>query len=202
MKALRQELILVGTVHRAPKGYESLIKVLYAERPEVITVEVSPYGLRFRKKKRELLEKDGLPLGLKAYLEIPYEYKAAKDYGVDQGIPVIPIDLCWYSKRFLRDLKELFINYVEGSVSSFLEQYRIALLCWDDPILARVFLKHLDPKREKALAKRVFSIFVRLEKRLMHIGGWTHMLPLPETLFGLLRPLNPKRILLLPEGER
>lgn len=200
MKASGKEIVLVGTVHRDPKGYEALLKVLYHHRPEVVTVEVSPYGLTFRRKKRELLERQDLPLGLKAFLEIPYEYKAAKAYGAEHGVPVIPIDLCPYSKRFLRDLMDLFSNSVKVDASVPLQQYNIAILCWDDPTLARAFLKHLDPKRERALAKRVFSTFMRFEKNLMHIGGWTHMLPLPETLFGLLRPLKPKRILLLPEG--
>lgn len=200
MKASRGELILVGTIHRDPKGYEALLKVLYHHRPEVITVEVSPYGLKFRRKRREFLERQDFTLGLKAFLEIPYEYKASKAYGVEHGVPVIPIDLCRYSKRFLRDLKDLFSNSIEADQSDFLQQYRIALLCWDDPTLARAFLKHLDPKRERALARRVFSTFMRFERRLMHIGGWTHMLPLPETVFGLLKPLEPKRILLLPDG--
>lgn len=191
----------MGTVHRDPRGYEALLEVLYLHRPEVITVEVSPYGLMFRRRKRELLERQDLPLGLKAFLEIPYEYRAAKTYGIEYGIPVIPIDLCPYSKRFLRDSKDLFSNSVTINPSDFLHQYRIAILCWDDPTLARTFLNHLDPKRERSLAKRVFTAFMRFERRLMHIGGWTHMLPLPETLFGLLKPLKPERILLLPKGR-
>jgi hypothetical protein len=41
-------VVLVGTVHRDPKGYAKLFHLLEQERPSVITVEISPYSRAFR----------------------------------------------------------------------------------------------------------------------------------------------------------
>ena len=43
-------LVMVGTVHRDPKGFGKLLRILEREAPDFITVEISPYALEFREK--------------------------------------------------------------------------------------------------------------------------------------------------------
>src|SRR5512147_2495508 len=44
-------LVLIGTVHRDPRGFGKLLRVMEKEAPGFITVEISPYALEFRVKR-------------------------------------------------------------------------------------------------------------------------------------------------------
>ena len=113
-------LILVGVVHRDPEGYLRLQALLNLVRPQVITVEISPWAISFRKRHASLLlaelhknllqVADQLPCRaqelinqgaiaeIKAQIELPFEYQAALDYGEPLGVPVLPVDVSKYSK--------------------------------------------------------------------------------------------------------
>ncbi len=43
-------LILIGTVHGDPYGFKKLSCLLQEKKPNIITVEISPYSLSFRAK--------------------------------------------------------------------------------------------------------------------------------------------------------
>ena len=122
-------VVLVGTVHRDPKGYAKLFHLLEQERPSVITVEISPYSRAFRVQQaaalrarlKENLQKVGKERGpslreiisQSAVLEIflalrePYEWRAAKNYAERHGIEVMDIDLSGYAEEKLSYLTEL-----------------------------------------------------------------------------------------------
>jgi len=122
-------LIMVGTVHRDPKGYARLSHFLEKVRPDFITVEISPYSRAFRARQsaafrstlRENLEKigeeEGRPLGeiisqsailgIFYLLREPYEWRAAESYARREGTPLMEIDLSSYSEEKLSHLAEL-----------------------------------------------------------------------------------------------
>lgn len=122
-------LVMVGTVHRDPKGYAKLLHLLEQERPSFITVEVSPYAGTFRarqaaalratlrKNLQRIRREEGQPLreiisrsailGIFLLLKEPYEWRAAKAYADRHGIALRDIDLSCYSMDKLSHLVEL-----------------------------------------------------------------------------------------------
>ncbi len=122
-------LVMVGTVHRDPKGYSRLLQLLEQEQPTLVTVEVSPYGRIFRAQQSAALrstlrenlcriqKEEGRPmheiisqsaiLGIFFLLKEPYEWQAAKTYADRYGIFLRDIDLSRYSEDKLSLLSEL-----------------------------------------------------------------------------------------------
>ena len=122
-------LIMVGTVHRDPKGYPRLLQLLEREQPALVTVELSPYGRIFRGQKAAALrttlrenlwrikKEEGRQmhailsqsaiLGIFFLLKEPYEWQAAKAYADRYGIFLRDIDLSCYSEDKLSHLSEL-----------------------------------------------------------------------------------------------
>lgn len=194
------EIVLVGTVHRHPAGYRALKYILEEERPGIITVEISPYSLKFRRRRRELLEvlaPQALP-----FMEIPYEFRAASDWGKEASVPVLPVDLCPFAKKLLRQA-QAFLRTPSPALVDFQAHLRLAKRCWEDPSLARLYSRGLHPKRERAMAKRIRELLYRHpDRKLLHLGGWVHLLDAPGTLYSLLSDLSPRRILMDPEGEK
>lgn len=122
-------LIMVGTVHRDPKGYSRLWRLLEREQPALVTVEITPYGRIFRARQAAALrttlrenlwrikKEEGRPLreiisqsailGIFFLLKEPYEWQAAKAYADRYGIFLRDIDLSCYSEDKLSHLSEL-----------------------------------------------------------------------------------------------
>jgi len=207
-------LILIGTIHRAPEGYWVLRSLLERISPEIIAVEFSPYGLRFRMKRgRELLKRE-LPLSVRVFLELPYEYRAARDYGRGKEVPVLLIDSSRLSRRFLKRTGEmLFVTNLkkisESSNPSWEKQvereYKLARKLWDGGLNPLWFFERegWDQRRERAIAWRLRRLLGRYpRRRIVYIGGWRHMLPYRGSLLNLLSDLSPKRLLLPPFSEK
>jgi len=193
-------LLLVGTLHRVKEASRPLEEFLTHHKPDLISVEISPYGLSFRKRKRELIPK--LPFFLRLFLEIPYEYKVAKEYALKRQIPVVPIDLCHLSRRFLRDAFGLLKNpRIEEPFLSFEGDVGFVKKAWNDKTFGMLIARRLDPKRERTLAFRIRKLLQHHPKRIAHIGGWIHMLDVSGTLYDLLKDLKPARFLVLPEEK-
>jgi hypothetical protein len=108
-----RELVLVGTVHRDPEGFGKLTGLLARERPTVVAVEVSPYGLFFRfregrrlrrrlrrwaKGRRGAWQSWGQLLAIDSQLALPFEYRAALRYCRDMGVPLSLVDLSSWSR--------------------------------------------------------------------------------------------------------
>jgi hypothetical protein len=126
-------LVLIGTVHNDPLGYDKLKLLLAAVQPGIITLELSSYGRGFRTKharklSRRILthvqalqipasslvssspdERQALPsaiVQLLAAVTLPFEYCAARDYASTWRIPFYCIDLSHISLKRLRMLKD------------------------------------------------------------------------------------------------
>jgi hypothetical protein len=122
-------LIMVGVIHRDPEGYKRLYSLLSDIRPQVITVEISPLAVTFRKKQgprllaelhenlrraaRELaypLEdvlKNSHIAEIREQIKLPFEYQAALDYSGPLRIPVLPVDISRYSRVKLAHFQSL-----------------------------------------------------------------------------------------------
>ncbi len=196
-------LILIGTVHGDPLGYARAFKLLRRLQPDLVTVEVSRFSLRYRGRQesrwRRLLEQalEGLPPGAAAHLAIrrlaaqvalPFEVRVARDYGQRFSIPWRPLDLGRPSRRHLpRYARELLAP----------ENLRVLLTTEDEPLdtyVAREYQRaHLaaaqppgwslrsDPetrRRERLQARRLRDCLARYP-RVVHLGGWEHLVHVP-----------------------
>jgi len=128
--SLSARLVLVGTVHHDPHGYNKLQRVLAAVHPDIITLELSPYGRGFRTKHSRRLtqrilsqipgaagreppapdteSRDHLPAALQqllATITFPFEYRAVRDYAATRSVPFYCIDLSHVSRRKVCMLK-------------------------------------------------------------------------------------------------
>ncbi len=113
-------VVLLGVVHRDPRGPERLRAFLDHLRPDTVTVEVSNFALNYRcfragwawellaRREKELLE-EGLPPESVArvieecrrFIEPPFEYRVASDWS-RLLIPVIPIGISGFSRKVLQ----------------------------------------------------------------------------------------------------
>jgi hypothetical protein len=117
-------LVMLGTIHRDREGADHLSRWLDNLRPEVITLEFSPYGMMFRRTHRETLrakvdalvaemERRGEPVSGSAlealydYIEFPYEYTITSQYAEEVGIPFHLLDPGVFSYVKLQEMDEL-----------------------------------------------------------------------------------------------
>jgi len=122
-------LLMVGTVHRDPRGKAKLLRLLQREQPSAVSVEISPYARIFRSQKaeafraalrenlRSIHQEEGLPWrailshsaiqGIFLLLKEPYEWRAVRAYGEETGCKVQDIDMSGYSEEKLSHLSEL-----------------------------------------------------------------------------------------------
>jgi hypothetical protein len=224
-----RSVVLVGTVHRDPKGYAKLFQLLEQERPSIITVEISPYSRAFRAQHaaglrarlRENLQKIGQERGRSlreiisqsAVLEIflalrePYEWRAAKNYARRHGNEVRDIDLSAYAEEKLSHLTELvslenvraLLHLPSFDLSRQVEsQYARARFLFDRPPSSWPVNEEVR-HREAHMAKKICA-FARQKngRKVLHIGGWEHLVEYPQgkSLFGLVKDLQPNRIIL------
>ncbi|NMB74477.1 MAG: hypothetical protein GYA21_05035 [Myxococcales bacterium] len=209
-------LALVGTIHLDPEGYPRLILLFERLRPQVISVELSQYALKFRRQHGQRLRErlsgfrrpDGtLPEGLaavEAQLEIPFEYRAAHDYARLNRAKLVCIGDSRRSQALL-SLLERELMATDNLVTLALRR--------DIPLAELVACEWVRAKREfeksplagTDLARRLASADRKMARRirvlatpganLVHVGGWEHL----AGLTSLLSDLAPQVTLLAPE---
>jgi hypothetical protein len=109
-------LTLIGTVHGDPRGRARAGELLDRLGPELVTVEISPFSLRYRGRHEarwqrqladalaELPEGAALHLAIRrlaAQVALPFEVRAAQDYSRRAVVPWRPLDLGFLSRRHL-----------------------------------------------------------------------------------------------------
>ena len=205
-----EPLILVGTVHLDPGGYDLLKSLLFELKPETVCVDVSQYALEFRRtvgrEYRSLLDnfrkEDGsLPPALEAVdvqLQIPFEYRAADDYAERRGARLVPMGDSAQSQKLLGHLsRELMTT-----------DNLVKLASREEPPLSEQVLKEWERARryyrvgspasggldraDKRLARQIKEYAGR--EPVTHVGGWEHL----KGLSDLLSDLGPEVRLLSP----
>jgi hypothetical protein len=228
-------LTLIGTVHRDPGGLAVLVEDLARLTPHVITLELSCYGLRYRlqgkkylanqllrglheirgtdrwcmREFKKLLRSTGIG-GIRALLNLPFEYKGARLYSHRHGLPLHYLDSSSYSRQLLQHVDELISPGNLKKVIAFetaplqetvKREYKLAenllLNGRQSPWLQHSAMEEDYQKRVKIMADRIRKIMAKYSGRaIVHIGGWQHLVVGQGTLFNLLEDLEPKRILL------
>ena len=228
-------LTLLGTIHRDPQGLMRIMQALKGLNPHVITLEFSTYGLRYRLKKKRSLNHcllrglyalhgtDGLHLGvlrkllkttgiggIRALLDLPFEYKGASFYSHRGNILLYCVDISSYSRQLLATVDELLLPENLKKVIAFetaslqatvAREYKQAesLLFNEGQSPGRRLIPtdKVGEKRERIMASRIRKIAAHYGgHHIVHIGGWQHLAAQPGTLFSLLEDLTPKRVLL------
>ncbi len=191
-------IILIGTVHRLEPLKKVLKELLLKLKPGLITVEISPFSVSYRRRQERVWIKklenlktqnlsDEILRALKKILEMPYEYLVPKDLGL---CPVVPVDLNKPSQKYLREVEKLLENPSLFEVGDPLRELAYLRLFLEG--LYRPQREAEDLAREEFMARKIKRLF-SLRKPLVHIGGWRH-LPgllalLPEASAICLTPL-------------
>jgi hypothetical protein len=162
----RARLLLVGLVHRDPRGLGPLFALLARERADQVTIEISPLSLRFRQKRGVRLRArllsaarrlpPGAPLREEARevadcLALPYEFRAARAYGRRSGAPVLPLDLSFFARPRIEAL--------ERWAEEVLERARAGVAA--SPVFAPLRRREDGARRELARARAILSGAVR-----------------------------------------
>jgi len=198
-------LILIGTVHGDPRGYDRVGRLLEWLRPEVVTVEISRFSVRYRRAwearwRRQLQDAlAGLPPEVQghpairkvaAQIALPFEYRAARDYSRRGSTKCLPLDLGEVARRHLpRYGRELLspanLRALAGEPEDSLEEavdreFRRARLA-----LQRAPWR-LAPDNNPETLRRERFLSTRLKRlvmkggRVVHLGGWEHLVPWRE----------------------
>ena len=163
-------LTLVGTIHRDPSGLPRLMEALERESPDIITLEMSEYGVGFRERNGPRLKEklfniiqglhekkgqkqrgklnrpqnlfeNGAIRAILLTLELPFEFRAVKAYCERTRISFRCIDLSKYSREKLKTLQKELIT--EENLRKILS------LAPKDP--------HEELQKQRALARRLTS---------------------------------------------
>jgi hypothetical protein len=181
------------------------VKLLEWLQPDLVTVEISPFSLRYRRAwegrwQRQLQkalaelppEAAGHPAirRVAAQIALPGEYRAARDYSRGRGRKCLPLDLGGVSRQHLpRYGRELLtsanLRALAGEPGDSLEdlvcrEFRRARLALARPPW-RLDL-HNGPetrRRERFWCTRLKRL-VRQGGRIAHLGGWEHLVPWRE----------------------
>ncbi len=199
-----KKLTLIGSVHIDPLGAGSLYKRLLELRPDIITVEISPFSISYRnkmlanwlssfKKAQETLtiqEREHLQLKLLyRSLLIPFEWVVSKAYAKKSSIPCVPIDIGEISKQELpRWSKELLSSFnlkllvkqkdkdiLEFFDSKYSTAQKILFENGNDFVFNLALNTEEFKKRDKIMAKRILRI-IKHKDNLVHVGGWQHLI--------------------------
>ncbi|AEH45406.1 hypothetical protein Thein_1545 [Thermodesulfatator indicus DSM 15286] len=188
----QKEIFVLGTIHRLPENQEILKKFLLFIKPAVITVEISPYSVSLRRKKEkiwlktflEILAKEKLSLtpaleNFRRILEMPYEYKIARELNI---APVVPVDLNAPARKYLKELEQALTpeNLKKLTTMPFNPQREKGLVYLFLKGLYQPPVNPYDKLRETYMAKKIKTLAKR--KPLVHIGGWRHLAGLTSHL--------------------
>jgi hypothetical protein len=221
-------LILIGTIHGDPQGLDRAGKLLRHLRPDLVTVEISPFSLGYRLKhgggwQRQLAAALAeLPTGagrhlaiqrLAAQVALPFEVRAARDYSQRVNVPWRPLDLGFLSRRHLpRYATELLspanlealLATADGELQDFVAgEFRRARRTLAGAPRRRIFPSLSETwRRERFLVRRLRALVSR-HRRVVHLGGWEHLVTWEDSpgLWRDLADLKPQRML-LDEADR
>ena len=195
-------LILIGTVHGDPQGYERALKLLQRWQPDLVTVEVSRFSLRYRRRQEPRWQRQlrqalkTLPAAAANHLAIrrvlaqvalPFEVRVARDYSRRGGIPWRPVDLGGPSRRHLpryaqellspENLRALLDTEDEPLEDYVAGEYRRAHMSCQRPLWRPLGANPETVRflvRERLLARRLRQHLTEY-RRVTHLGGWEHL---------------------------
>lgn len=204
------QFIMLGVIHRDEDGPALLKDWLARIRPDVVTIELSHYGLRFRRElgeeyKRRVgeivaqLNKNGkkynekaLP-SLFAYVNIPYEFDVVSAYAAEQGIPFSLIDMDFFSYVKLRAIEDLFSEeniekVLTGTEGPNGNQEKAAARLYFEKDIKIVPYDREMYVRDRYMAAKINDLMKNNpNRRFLHVCGWQHLED-PSNLYGIFKP--------------
>lgn len=206
-------LTILGVIHRDTEAVPLLGRWLEVLQPEVITLEFSEFGLKYRetegqaqKQKVRAVADDMASRGQKvdrqsldavlAYLEPSFEFAVAAEYTRLHGRPLYLIDDDRFSRPKLAMTDALIST---GNLEILLSappqddcrrQRVLAGLCLDKGVDIWRYDEEMEA-RDREMRDRIRSLMLRHRNaRLLHICGWQHLRD-PQ---GIYDPLSPTRV--------
>ncbi len=213
--------IMLGLIHRDPEVRSLLSQWMEACRPDVVTLEFSPYGYRFRRSKGAgLAEKvrkaaQAMSAGgraidtqalddILAYIDLPPEFVAASGYAAGRGIPLHLIDMDLYSRTRLSQMDELvswdnLITLMRGPHKENAGRERaLARLFFRGGVRLFSYTEEMRA-RDCHMRERIAELMARPSRpKVLHVCGWQHLAD-PQ---GLYAPLDPTKVFIHDETLR
>jgi hypothetical protein len=204
-------LFLLGVIHRDEDGPALLKDWLTRIRPDVVTIELSHYGLRFRRElgeeyKRRVgeivtqLNENGQKFNeealasLFAYVNTPYEFDVVSVYASENEIPFHLIDMDFFSYVKLRAIENLFSEENIEKVLTRTEETNgnqekaAARLYFDKGIKIVPYDRGEMYVRDRYMTAKINDLMKNNpNKRLLHVCGWQHLED-PSNLYGIFNP--------------
>ena len=202
--------VMLGVIHRDEDGPVLLKDWLARIKPDVVTLEFSHYGLRFRRElgeeykrriervvsqlrgKVEPLNKDGLA-SLRSYVKIPYEFDVVSAHASEQGIPFYLIDMDFFSYVKLRAIEDLLSEENIEKVLTRTEETNgnqekaVARLYFEKGIKIVPYDREMYV-RDRYMTARINDLMKNNpNRRLLHVCGWQHLED-PSNLYGIFNP--------------
>jgi len=206
---------VLGIIHRDRRNDEFLGRWIDALTPDVITLELSPYGLAFRQAMGEVyreriddivhsLRSEGHPCSpddvddLYAYVDVPREFTIADEYCRQSGAYLYPVDMDLFSWMKLRGIEELINRAnVEKSVTLRAPEGRgtenvLAGLYFRSGVTAFPYTDEMA-LRDGYMCRGIGVLAKRFSgRRFLHIAGWRHL----ADPLGLYARFHPVKIIL------
>jgi len=204
---------MLGVIHLDEEGPSLLRDWLYRMQPDVITLELSHYGIRFR---RELGDKYKERIGrvvtkraercepvnkevlsrLLSYVSIPYEYEGVSSYALHQGVPLHLIDMDFFSYVKLRAIEDLVSEenieamLADSQGSNGNQELAMARLYFEKGITTKQYDREMYIRDRYMSAKIQDLMKCAPDKKFLHVCGWQHL----HDPFGLYNPYNPTKV--------
>ena len=203
--------VMLGVIHRDEDGPVLLKDWLARIKPDVVTLEFSHYGLRFRRElgeeykrriervvsqlrgKVEPLNKDGLA-SLRSYVKIPYEFDVVSAHASEQGIPFYLIDMDFFSYVKLRAIEDLLS---EENIEKVLtrtdegpngNQEKAAVRLYFEKGIKIVPYDREMYVRDRYMVAKIKDLMKNHPgKRFLHVCGWQHLED-PSKLYDIFNP--------------
>lgn len=203
---------MLGIIHRDKRNEELLGKWIEALVPGVVTLELSPYGLAFRREMGEVYRKkidDALYAlrsegyacqpgdfeDLYAYVDIPREFAIADNYCRCNDACLYPVDMDLFSYTRLRAMDELTSREnIEKRVSGKAPERGgmeavLADLYFRSGVTAFSYTDEMA-LRDRFMCRGIGLLMKRFRgRRFLHIAGWQHLKD-PLALYAKFHPVK------------
>ncbi len=212
-------LMILGVIHRDREGATLLAAWLERWAPEVVTLEFSSYGLRYRQTKGGMLKarvrdvasemrsegtcvNEGALEAVLAYLEEPFEFAVASAYTAARGFSLFLVDGDPFSRKRLADVEELVSRdnlkkLLSGpSPEDSTQQRALARLCLDHGLSVLPYTEEMGV-RDREMTHRIATLMeAHKGARFLHVCGWQHL----QDPFDLYSPFNPTKAFIYDEA--
>ena len=211
------QLFIIGVIHRDEEGPGQLWRWLERIKPEVLTVEMTKYGLALRRKLIRECEEGAKNCNVSgsqlrsalfpkehSFFAIPFEYEVAAQYCEKKGGRLYLIDMDIFSYIHLRKI----VQPPQAQQPNHAMQSHDKIgMGRNEKYLAKLFfekgVKTIPYStemyiRDEYMARKLSTLMkYHSGKRFLHITGWRHL----EDPFHLFDALEPSKVFIYDEAS-